>query len=710
MPASKKDRKISDMMNDFGSTAGNKPDRAFTGYDDDLLSAIQPESITSDEIPIMSIHADPIQPRNIIPGEIRGAWDGDPAKMPELLQAWAEMLYDSGNDMPIAKILKGQVESGQYMKSEKYIHDFVKLLELAGSIRSLGLNQPIGVRPIGDTYRIIFGERRWTAVHMLNLWLPGEDHTTIPVKIIDVSEWQLRTMQIAENNQRQDTNAIAKAREFALLLITARSDTDNYDPPHVLNAPDCNRPYYAQVANGEVHRIPRGMGAEFEQALGISTGQMRHYRNLLKLTGDYQVDNTIWNLADNNDWAEGFMRDIGNELELDTIREILHTVTTVTVSQIEEAFREAIESAKNARKLAQKQKQRDEKPYLNRWVELHTGWIGRVIEQDGNRLTLEDIDGNTTDSTVPSLIDVDVTPRSNSKSPSNALEGDLGGGSKPSGETTGKSELAFKSNDPVGTRFNLGTSDEPEPARRFKPTETVFYDGTIPARVRGYNQDGIQIMLWNGEQRIVSENDLLPLDEQKYIELVLSLKSKPQNTGRADNSSSQPADPAIEWVGKPAIYNDEPCFVIQTKKGQPGHVVIQSGKERHTIHYAALKPAIDKPGQTLTDYMAGDEDQPENTGAGDVTPTHTYKLQYLITGMDRGFIQNIATGAGTEGLKFTKLTEVYRLRKDGVDETLPDLLEGAMQEIEAYTAHLHKKATEIFADVVRQYQEDTDAD
>lgn len=315
--------------------------------DDELWDALEPETITSGEIPIIKIYADPLQPRRIIPHEIRGEWDGDPAKMLDILQAWAALLYDSGNDIPIVKILKRQQESSQYLTGEKFVDSFISLLGIAASIRAIGLNQAIGLRPIsGDNYRIIFGERRWTAFHLLNHFLTDENFNTIPTKIADVSEWQIRSMQVSENNSREDTNAIGKAREFALLLITARNEINDYDPPHTLNTPDCDRPWYAQVANGEVHRIPRGMGPEFEQALGISTKQMRNYRNLLKLTEDHQVNNTIWDTADDNDWAEGFMRDISSYLEIGTVREILYRTNWDGI-ELEEALREAIQSGKS---------------------------------------------------------------------------------------------------------------------------------------------------------------------------------------------------------------------------------------------------------------------------------------------------------------------------------------------------------------------------
>lgn len=693
MPKKRKlDNHTGNYMQEKSETFGQRE------YEDELFDLLdgQQVEVTTDEIDIMTIWADPTQPRRIIPSEIRDEWDGNPIRMPDLLQAWAEMLYDSGNDLPIDKILKGQDEPYQYKTGEVFVDKFIDLLVLASQIRGVGLNHRIGVRPQGDKYIIIHGERRWTAFQMLNHFLPMEAHeyASIPAKVAHVDAWTVAKMQ-AQENVREEPNAIGKTRMYAKLLMAAYADNPEYkfDPPHAVNSPTCDRPWYAQAKK---LNIPRGMGAEFETALGISTGQMRQYNKLLALTEDYEIDNAIWNLADDNDWAERFQREMEQYLELDDFREILDTVTVVTVSQIEDAFREAIESGKNAASLAKKQKQRDEKPYLNRWVELHTGWIGRVTEQDGNKLFLEDIDGFKSEANVHLIIDKDVTPRSN-----RPAEDDL-----PEPES-------------VGTGFSPST-DEPGHLPRFKPTETVFYDGTIPARIRGYNDDGtVTIHIWNGDQKTVDEDDLLPLAENEYLTIVKKLRQT-QNAAGADNSSSPPVDEqseipfgefrAREWVGKPALYHGEPCFVIKTKKGMPGHVVIQIGKHQDTVHYANLQPAADKPEQTLGDFMEGDsendhDDEPPISSLSSLP----LKSPYLISGTDRGFINTLAIAIAGEGLEFNKLRALYQFRESEIDPALlPYLLEGAMQQVEAYTARLHKKATNLFKDVAQKYAEDTD--
>lgn len=89
--------------------------------------------------------------------------------------------------------------------------DEVALEELADSIRTLGLIQPITVRKDGDKYLIISGERRWRAAQ-----LAGVD--TVPAYIRDVDDENLHAMALVENIQRQDLNAIEIALGLQRLI------------------------------------------------------------------------------------------------------------------------------------------------------------------------------------------------------------------------------------------------------------------------------------------------------------------------------------------------------------------------------------------------------------------------------------------------------------------------------------------------------------
>lgn len=89
--------------------------------------------------------------------------------------------------------------------------DPTALEELADSIRTLGLIQPITVRKQGDKYLIISGERRWRAAQMAEL-------ETIPAYIRNVDDQNLHAMALVENIQRQDLNAIEIALGMRRLI------------------------------------------------------------------------------------------------------------------------------------------------------------------------------------------------------------------------------------------------------------------------------------------------------------------------------------------------------------------------------------------------------------------------------------------------------------------------------------------------------------
>jgi ParB family chromosome partitioning protein len=86
------------------------------------------------------------------------------------------------------------------------------LAELADSIRSQGVIQPILVRPVGtDAYEIIAGERRFRAAQMAGL---GE----VPVVVRDVPDEAALAMALIENIQREDLNPLEEAQGVQRLI------------------------------------------------------------------------------------------------------------------------------------------------------------------------------------------------------------------------------------------------------------------------------------------------------------------------------------------------------------------------------------------------------------------------------------------------------------------------------------------------------------
>lgn len=82
-----------------------------------------------------------------------------------------------------------------------------ELRELADSIKSIGLETPISVRPQGDRYMIIQGHRRFYAHQLI-------EAPTIEARIREIDESEAAIRQIIENLQRADLTPIEEARGF----------------------------------------------------------------------------------------------------------------------------------------------------------------------------------------------------------------------------------------------------------------------------------------------------------------------------------------------------------------------------------------------------------------------------------------------------------------------------------------------------------------
>ena len=85
------------------------------------------------------------------------------------------------------------------------------LAELAESIRTQGLIQPIVVRKQGKRFELIAGERRWRAAQLAGLH-------EIPAVVREVDEPTAAAMALVENLQREDLNSIEQAQAMSNLI------------------------------------------------------------------------------------------------------------------------------------------------------------------------------------------------------------------------------------------------------------------------------------------------------------------------------------------------------------------------------------------------------------------------------------------------------------------------------------------------------------
>jgi len=86
-----------------------------------------------------------------------------------------------------------------------------RLNELTESIRNVGLVQPLVVRPVGDHYEVVVGERRYRACQQAGL-------EKVPVIIKDYSNDQVIELNLIENVQREDLSAVEKGKSCKLLM------------------------------------------------------------------------------------------------------------------------------------------------------------------------------------------------------------------------------------------------------------------------------------------------------------------------------------------------------------------------------------------------------------------------------------------------------------------------------------------------------------
>lgn len=116
----------------------------------------------------------------------------------------------SFEDKEVQSLPLTRVEPRQDQPRQSF--DEAALLELAESIRTYGIIQPITVRKLDSGYyQIIAGERRWRAARMAEL-------TEVPVRVIEADDRRAMELALVENLQREDLNPIEEARGYRTLM------------------------------------------------------------------------------------------------------------------------------------------------------------------------------------------------------------------------------------------------------------------------------------------------------------------------------------------------------------------------------------------------------------------------------------------------------------------------------------------------------------
>jgi ParB family chromosome partitioning protein len=173
---------------------------------------------------------------------------------------------DALTTLPVARIRPGRYQPRTKMDQEA-------LAELAASIKSQGLMQPVLVRPVDrDRYELIAGERRWRASQMAGL-------QEIPALVREVADEAALAMSLIENIQRENLNPMEEAAGLQRLV-------DEFRMTHEQAADAVGRSRSATTNLLRLLRLAKPVqGMVMEGVL-----EMGHARALLALEGVRQVE------------------------------------------------------------------------------------------------------------------------------------------------------------------------------------------------------------------------------------------------------------------------------------------------------------------------------------------------------------------------------------------------------------------------------------
>ena len=177
----------------------------------------------------------------------------------------AAIVQKSPRALPLSQLRPGQYQPRRVM-------DEGSLYELAESIRTQGVMQPLLVRPVGlSGYEIIAGERRFRASQLAGL-------DEVPVLVREVDDQQAAIMALVENMQREDLNPLEEARGLQRLV-------QEFKFTHEQAAQAVGR---SRSAATNLLRLLQ-LSPQVQQMLMAGDLDMGHARALLPLEGARQI-------------------------------------------------------------------------------------------------------------------------------------------------------------------------------------------------------------------------------------------------------------------------------------------------------------------------------------------------------------------------------------------------------------------------------------
>ncbi|MDD2883972.1 MAG: ParB/RepB/Spo0J family partition protein [Dechloromonas sp.] len=176
---------------------------------------------------------------------------------------------DEQRNLPVDRLKPGKYQPRTHMDDDA-------LAELAASIKTQGVMQPILVRAIDPTpgaerYEIVAGERRWRASQLAGL-------TEVPVLVRNIPDEQALAMALIENIQRENLNPLEEAHGLQRLI-------DEFGLTHQQAADAVGR---SRPAASNLLRLLQ-LTATVQEMLITGKLDMGHARALLPLAAPQQV-------------------------------------------------------------------------------------------------------------------------------------------------------------------------------------------------------------------------------------------------------------------------------------------------------------------------------------------------------------------------------------------------------------------------------------
>jgi ParB family chromosome partitioning protein len=178
-----------------------------------------------------------------------------------------------GDEAPreaLATVDVASIRPGRYQPRTHM--DERSLAELAQSIRSQGLLQPVMVRRLDGGYELVAGERRWRAAQMAGL-------QQIPAIVREVPDEAALVMALIENVQREDLNPMEEAAAVQRLI-------DEFSMTHEQAADAVGR---SRSATSNLLRLLK-LAKPVQDMLMRGALEMGHARALLALDGARQIE------------------------------------------------------------------------------------------------------------------------------------------------------------------------------------------------------------------------------------------------------------------------------------------------------------------------------------------------------------------------------------------------------------------------------------